>query len=80
VNADLACIIHKCCRALAGSFVRNKSLVGRPYAWLRSPSSEWPLRGHAVRCNQSPCAIITAIYEWPGPGYWTGIHFMAFAL
>jgi len=36
----LACIIHKCCRALTGSFVHNEFLVGRPYAWLRSLSSE----------------------------------------
>jgi len=32
--------IHKYCRALACSFVRTESLVGRPYAWLRSPSLE----------------------------------------
>jgi len=37
---SLARIIHKCCLALACPFVRNKSLVGRPYAWLRTPSSE----------------------------------------
>ncbi len=41
VGRILACIIHKYCRALACSFVRNESLVGRPYAWLWSSSSEF---------------------------------------
>jgi len=33
-------IIHECHRALACSFARNESLISRPYAWLRSSSSE----------------------------------------
>ncbi len=39
-TVQLACIIHKYCRALAGSFVRTESLVGCPYARLWSPSLE----------------------------------------
>jgi hypothetical protein len=36
----LARIIHECYRALACPFVCNEPLVGRPYAWLRTSSSE----------------------------------------
>jgi len=77
LSGSLTRIIHKYCRALACSFVRTESLIpqgilscacaihliGRPYAWLRSLSSEWPLRGHAVRYEQSFCAIFTVIHE-----------------
>jgi hypothetical protein len=37
---NLARIIHECYRALACPFVCNEPLVGRPYAWLRTPFSE----------------------------------------
>jgi len=87
---NLTCTIHKCCRALAGSFVpacamradrRTESLVpqgilscaipqgtlsaasgihlgaihliGRPYAWLRPPSSEYV-------ANKCPACLRTA--------------------
>ncbi len=56
VISHLACMIHKYCRALACSFVRTESLVGRSYAWLRSPSLE-------SASEQRPGAIIAAIHE-----------------
>jgi len=34
--ARLTWTIHKYCRVLACPFARTESLVGRPYAWLRS--------------------------------------------
>jgi len=49
--------------AASGIHLGAIHLIGRPYAWLLSPPSEWPLRGHAVCCEQSSGAIITAIYE-----------------
>jgi len=48
----LAWTIHKCCRALASSFARNESLVGRPYALLRTPSSEFAANKGSARSSR----------------------------
>ncbi len=40
VAGGRTCAIHKCCGALACSFVRNEYIAGRPYARLRSLSLE----------------------------------------
>lgn len=51
----LSRIIHKFCHALACSFARNEYFVNRSYMHDAHPAS--------IRCEQSPGAIITAIYE-----------------